>query len=96
MRMMTDDDELAIKTGSGDAQAFRLLPERHYDRIYRVAYRFFGNRADAENIAQDVCVVLPIKLKSFTAHAVYDVDLSSCGEHLSRPTTAMNQPNSPQ
>ena len=47
MRMMTDDDELAMRAGAGDGQAFRVLLERHYDRIYRLAYRFFGNREDA-------------------------------------------------
>ena len=41
MRMMTDDDELAVRAGAGDAEAFRLLLERHYDQIYRLAYRFF-------------------------------------------------------
>ncbi len=87
MRMMTDDDDLAIRAGAGDAQAFRLLLERHYDQIYRVAYRFIGNRADAQDIAQDVCVALPKKLKSFAARAIYDVDLSSRDEHLSRSTT---------
>ena len=64
--MMTDDDELAIKAESDDAPTFRLLQERHYDRIYRVVYRFFANRADAEDIDQDVCIVLSIKLKTST------------------------------
>ena len=64
--MMTDDDELAIKAESDDAPTFRLLQERHYDRIYRVVYRFFANRADAEDIVQDVCIVLSIQLKTFT------------------------------
>jgi RNA polymerase sigma-70 factor (ECF subfamily) len=98
MRMMTDDEDLATRAGSGDAQAFRLLLERHYDRIYRVAYRFFGNRADAEDIAQDVCVALPKKLKSFAARAqfttwIYQVVTNTCRDRLRSQTrqTALNK-----
>jgi RNA polymerase sigma-70 factor (ECF subfamily) len=92
MRMMTDDDELAMKAGAGDAQAFRLLLERHYDRIYRLAYRFFGNRADAEDIAQDVCAALPKKLKSFAARArfttwIYQVVVNTCRDQLRSQTS---------
>jgi RNA polymerase sigma-70 factor (ECF subfamily) len=83
MRMMTDEDELAVRAGAGDAQAFRALLENHYDRIYRLAYRFFGNQADAEDIAQDVCLALPKKLKSFAARArfstwIYQVVINAC------------------
>ncbi len=42
---MTNDYELAIKAAGGDAQAFQLLLECHYDQIYGVAFRFFGNQA---------------------------------------------------
>lgn len=92
MRMMTDDDQLAMKAGAGDAQAFRLLLERHYDRIYRLAYRFFGNRADAEDIAQDVCAALPKKLKSFAARAqfttwIYQVVVNTCRDQLRTQTS---------
>lgn len=32
--------------------------QRHYDRIYSFAWRLLGRRADAEDVAQDVCVRL--------------------------------------
>ncbi len=96
--MMTDEDQLAIKAGAGDAQAFRVLLERHYDRIYRLAYRFFGNQADAEDIAQDVCLALPKKLKSFAGRArfstwIYQVVLNVCRDQLRSQTSrrALNQ-----
>lgn len=90
--MMTDDDDLAIRAGAGDAQAFRVLLERHYDRVYRIAYRFFGNRADAEDITQDVCLALPKKLKSFAGRArfstwVYQVVINACRDHVRRQTS---------
>jgi len=89
---MTGDDELAIKAASGDAQAFQLLLEGHYDRIYRLAFRFFGNQADAEDITQDVCLALPKKLKSFAARArfstwIYQVVINACRDQLRSQTS---------
>ena len=48
---------------------------------------FFGNRADAEDIAQDVCAALPKKLKSFAARArfttwIYQVVVNTCRDQL--------------
>ncbi|MHA1524741.1 MAG: RNA polymerase sigma factor [Alphaproteobacteria bacterium] len=62
---MTDDFHLAARAAKGDATAFRLLLERHYDLIFRVAFRFLGNRPDAEDLAQEICVSLVGKLASF-------------------------------
>ena len=83
---MTGDDELAIKAASGDAQAFQLLLEGHYDRIYRLAFRFFGNQADAEDITQDVCLALPKKIKIICrSRPFFYLDLPSCNKRVSRP-----------
>lgn len=57
--------------GEGDGQAFGLLLERHYDRIFRIALRFTGLREDAEDVAQDVCISLASKLKSFRGEASF-------------------------
>jgi RNA polymerase sigma-70 factor (ECF subfamily) len=69
MYMKTDDNELAMRAGSGDAGAFQLLLECHYDMIYRVALRFTGKREDAEDLAQDICMSLAKKLRSFKGEA---------------------------
>ena len=59
------DNSLALLAARGDGDAFRALLERHYDRVFRIALRFSGKREDAEDVAQDVCMSLPSKLKSF-------------------------------
>lgn len=41
------------RVARGDHAAFRDLVLRHQDRVFGLAYRFFGNRADAEEVAQD-------------------------------------------
>lgn len=48
------DNELAFLAAKGDGDAFRALLERHYERVFRIAYRFSGKREDAENVAQSV------------------------------------------
>lgn len=60
-----NDNDLAMLAAKGDGDAFRTLLERHYDRVFRIALRFIGRREDAEDVAQDVCMSLPSKLKSF-------------------------------
>lgn len=49
----------------GDGAAFGRLLERHYGFVYRVAYRWCGCRADAEDVAQDVCVRLGRAIRSY-------------------------------
>ena len=63
------DNDLAMLAAKGDGDAFRALLERHYDRVFRIALRFSGKREDAEDVAQDVCMSLPSKLKSFKGEA---------------------------
>lgn len=67
--METSDEDLALAAGSGDAEAFSALLARHYDRIYRVAFRVLGTVAEAEDTCQDVCMGLAGKLTSFRGEA---------------------------
>ena len=71
MYMKTGDNELAARAAEGDAAAFQILLERHYDSVFRIAFRFSGLREDAEDIAQDVCSSLVIKLRSFKGDAKF-------------------------
>ena len=64
-----DDQELALGAASGDAAAFRLLLDRHYDRVFRVVYSVLRNQSDAEDITQEIWAALPKKLKSWRADA---------------------------
>jgi RNA polymerase sigma-70 factor (ECF subfamily) len=61
----TDDETLAKRAGTGDREAFEGLLERHYDRVYRIGYRLLGNTTEAEDLAQEICVGLVKKLKSY-------------------------------
>lgn len=77
MLKTTDDSELAAAAIGGDREAFQRLVERHYDMIYRVAHRYVGSAADAEDIAQDVCITLATKLSRFNNRSLFSTWLVS-------------------
>jgi RNA polymerase sigma-70 factor (ECF subfamily) len=64
-------DDLARRAGTGDADAFADLVASHYDRIYRMAWRWAGNATDAEDIAQDVCVKLATAIRQYRGEAAF-------------------------
>lgn len=70
---MTDetDESLAARAGQGCRASFAALMERHYDRIYRLAWRWSGSRASAEDITQDVCIKLARALQTYRADAAF-------------------------
>jgi len=65
------DAELVAASVAGDRRAFEALLRRHYDRIHGLAWQLTGSRADAEDIAQDVCCVLVEKIGSFRGEAKF-------------------------
>ena len=69
MRMETSDESLARVAAQGDGDAFALLLERHYDGVFRLAFRLCGGQAEAEDLTQDVCAALPAKLAGFRGEA---------------------------
>ena len=69
MLMETDDDTLARAAANGDRSAFGVLLQRHYDRVFGLAFRLTGNRAEAQDLTQDICAALPAKLASWRGEA---------------------------
>jgi RNA polymerase sigma-70 factor (ECF subfamily) len=67
---MVDSDaaQVALVLG-GDADAFRVLVERHSRRLFRLAYRMTGNEQDAEEIVQDAFVRAYRKLDRFESRS---------------------------
>ena len=69
MLMNTPDETLASAAACGDRDAFAALLARHYDRIFGLAYRLTGARAEAQDLTQDICAALPAKLRGWRAEA---------------------------
>ncbi|KRA41630.1 RNA polymerase sigma factor [Devosia sp. Root635] len=62
---------LVVRAQHGDAEAFAALIEDHYDLIHRTAWKWCGNRADAEDVAQDVCVKLGGAIAGFDGRSAF-------------------------
>jgi RNA polymerase sigma-70 factor (ECF subfamily) len=63
---MSDVDQQAIRRVlGGERDAYRVLMERHFATIYRVALRITGNESDAEEAAQEAFLRAYNKLPEF-------------------------------
>lgn len=94
MRMDVSDEALARAAADGDREAFALLVGHVYDRVYAYAIRLTGNRADAEDLAQDLCAALPAKLQSFRGEArlttwLYRIAVNAARDRFRRRATYM-------
>ncbi len=92
MRMDTSDESLALAAANGDRAAFAVLMERVYDRLFALAFRLTGSRAEAEDLTQDICAALPAKLRSFRGQAkvttwLYRVTVNAAQDRRRRQMT---------
>ena len=65
------DSSLIAAAQAGNRDAFASLLEKHYDRIHGLAWQLTGSRADADDVAQDVCCALVEKIGSFRGEAKF-------------------------
>jgi RNA polymerase sigma-70 factor (ECF subfamily) len=89
--MVGDDPDRSLVSAAidGDRDAFGELLRRHYDRIHAIAWQMTGTRADAEDIAQDVCCTLVEKIGGFRGEARFSTWLcgivfNACRDHHRR------------
>jgi RNA polymerase sigma factor (sigma-70 family) len=85
----TRDEELAERAAQGDRAAFEALLRRHYELMHRLAWRLTGSRADAQDIAQEVCCTLVERIGSFRGEARFTTWLigivrNACHDHYRR------------
>jgi RNA polymerase sigma-70 factor (ECF subfamily) len=78
------DERLALCAANGDRQAFGELLERHYSRILSIGWRLLGSRAEAEDLAQDVCVGLSGKVRQFRGEARFTTWLTRVALNAAR------------
>ncbi|MEM7300834.1 MAG: RNA polymerase sigma factor [Pseudomonadota bacterium] len=65
------DFDLVARAVDGDRAGFAALVNRHYDLIFRIAWKWCGNKDDAADIAQDVCVRLGKSIRSWFGEAKF-------------------------
>lgn len=67
----SDDDLVRSWTGSGDQGALEVLLRRHEPRVFALAYRLLGNRADAADATQEVFVTVFRKAGMFRHQSAF-------------------------
>ena len=78
------DTELVVAAQAGDRAAFEALLRRHYDRIHGLAWHLTGSRADADDVAQEVCCALVSRLGSYRGEAKFTTWLCGVVTNASR------------
>jgi len=69
-----DDPQITVlirRAQGGNGRAFGELVNRHYDTIYRFAWKWCRHRANAEDIAQQACIKLALSLGQFRFQAAF-------------------------
>lgn len=80
------DADLVARAQAGDRDAFAELVGRHYDFVFRVAWKWCGTKADAEDIAQEVCARLGRAIRGFAGQGafttwLYALTLNAARDH---------------
>ena len=70
------ESSLIAAAQAGDRDAFAQLLERHYDRIHGLAWQLTGTRADADDVAQEVCCTLVEKIGGYRGEAKFSTWLT--------------------
>ena len=83
MLLQESDKQLIEGCRRSETEAFRSLFERYKDRVYSIAFRFSGDHALAQDIAQETFLKVFIGLKSFRGESdftswLYRLVVNSC------------------
>ncbi len=70
-----------------DERAFRELIDDHRDRVFNITYRMLGNRAEAEDVAQEVFITVFKTIESFREESkfstwLYRVTVNHCKNRI--------------
>ncbi|MBI5250666.1 MAG: sigma-70 family RNA polymerase sigma factor [Desulfomonile tiedjei] len=66
-----DDREVVRQAVKGSREAFDILVEKYYKKIYNLAYRFVGDAEEANDLAQEIFTAAYQNLKKFRGDAKF-------------------------
>src|SRR6202035_3272282 len=69
--MEWSDEAAAARAKAGDADAFRVLVERHSRPLFRLAFRMTGNEQDAEDVVQETFLRAYRRIGNFDERASF-------------------------
>ena len=102
MKLDYPERELVDKSKNGDMDAFSELISSYEKKIYNIALRMIGNREDAYDIAQEVCIKIYKNINSFKENSsfntwVYRITSNVCIDEIRKrkyaiPLTMVKDP----
>jgi len=90
---VSSDEELLEQAQKGGAEAFETLYRRHRDWVYRLAWRFTANEADALDVLQETFAYLLRKLPGLRLTAAMTTFLYPVVKHLSLNVRRKRKPD---
>lgn len=69
----TDETLAARARQEEDRPALQQLLERHQDTAFRVSSPLLGSRADAQDVAQDICMRVVERIASFQGESLFSI-----------------------
>jgi RNA polymerase sigma-70 factor (ECF subfamily) len=93
--MADPDTELMLKFQQGDDSAFKTLITRNQRIVLNLAYKYLGNRADAEDVCQDVFLKVCRAAETYQPTAkfttwVYRITVNACLNRIRSVQTHRN------
>ncbi len=93
---VADDAQLVARSVKQDHEAFGQLIDRHASAIVNLAYRMVGNRAEAEDLAQEAFLAAFKALATFRADSkfstwLYRIASNKCKDWLRAKRPGMGQ-----
>lgn len=68
---LADEDLVGLFVARRDEEAFNEIVNRYGDKVFRLAYRITGSQNDAEEILQEVFLILVEKLSTFRSESKF-------------------------
>jgi RNA polymerase sigma-70 factor, ECF subfamily len=86
------DDQLLQAIRSGNEDAFTVLYDRYFDRVYHFAYARLRHHADAEEVAQETFLAVFRSLDAFAGRSallswIYGIAKNTVNNHIRRSKT---------
>ena len=81
-RPMESDIELMLRAKTGDDSAFTELMRRHYKGVVNYVYRFTNDRANSEDLAQEVFLRVYRSVKRYNPQAKFSTWLYKIATNL--------------
>ena len=93
-----NDVEIVAALQAGEPRALERLIKRYASRVYRVALDMTRNHADAEEVMQDVFLVVARKIKTFEGRAAFGTWIYRVATNLAltrrrRPRLSVREPH---